>query len=131
MCPSNGEIAGLLHMEGVHTASKSILRLEARGAITVKRYRSSRVVTIVSTGQSTASALPPSPPLHADGAAGADHQSQGDASARTKAQPLGIDREPCRLCGVRGDIGCRHTRRAARPFLFVPVAFHSPEIARG
>lgn len=24
-----------------------------------------------------------------------------------------VDRDPCTYCGVRGDVGCRHQRRAA------------------
>ena len=24
-----------------------------------------------------------------------------------------VDRDPCRMCGVRGDVGCSHSRRTA------------------
>jgi hypothetical protein len=133
VAPSNAEMADHLGIEFSTTASKTLQRLEARGDVSIKRFKVERIITITATGDSTAAPLPRAQPLHADEAAPADDQPQSDAApvARAHPQPLGIDREPCRLCGVRGDIGCRHTRRAARHFLFVPVAFQSPEIARG
>lgn len=125
VCPTNAEMAGLLDLDSSNTASKALLRLETQGAVTVKRFRTSRIVTIASTGKSTAAALPPA---HADDAAGTDGQAQGDAALRPRLKPLSADREPCRLCGVRGDIGCRHSRRAAPAFVFVPVSLHSAEV---
>ncbi|GEM_PF-1536907 len=128
VAPSNAEMADHLGIEFSTTASKILQRLEARGDVSIKRFKVERIITITATGDSTAAPLPRAQPVNADGAAGADDQPQGNApGCFPKVQPLGIDREPCRLCGVRGDIGCRHTRRAQRPILFVPVSARSHE----
>ncbi len=129
--PTNSEMAALLRIKNAPTASKALQRLEARGEVTVVRFRDSRVVTITATGESTAAALPPTS-LNADAAAGADDQPQGNAAsvARAKPEPLRVDRDPCTFCGVRADIGCRHSRAALR-LASVPVFRHFSEVARG
>ena len=128
--PTNHEMAEHLGIEHATTASKVLQRLEVRGDVAVQRFKDFRIITITATGKSTAAALPPAPSPHTDGAA-ADDQPQGDAAGiLPKLKPLSVDREPCRLCGVRGDIGCRHSRAAQR-LVSVPVFRHFSEVARG
>ena len=53
-CPSNPEIA---HVAGVSSGASAVRMIDilaARGLIRVERYQASRVVTVVSTGKSTA-----------------------------------------------------------------------------
>ena len=114
--PTNHEMAEYLGIEHSTTASKALQRLEVRGDVTVQRFKDFRIVTITATGKSTAAA---------------DDQPQGDAAGLLpKLKPVSLDREPCRLCGVRGDIGCRHSRTAQR-HVSVPVFRHFSEVARG
>lgn len=128
VAPTNVELAEHLGIDAPSTAYKALRRLEARGAIVVQRFASCRVITIASTGKRTASPMPPAHRQHADKAARADDQPQADDSSTVlaRSEPPRLDRDPCRLCGVRGDIGCRHSRRGARPYLFVPshLRFH-------
>ena len=128
--PTNHEMAEYLGIEHSTTASKALQRLEVRGDVTVQRFKDFRIVTITATGKSTAEAQPPAGAPHTDGAA-ADDQPQGDAAGLLpKLKPVSLDREPCRLCGVRGDIGCRHSRATQR-LVSVPVFRHFSEVARG
>lgn len=53
-CPSNNQMAAQLRWPAANTVSKMVTRLERQGIITVERFNSARVVTIVSTGQHTA-----------------------------------------------------------------------------
>lgn len=53
-CPTNGDIADMLGLSSTATASGLVALLETAGHIKVERGRTSRVVTIVATGQRTA-----------------------------------------------------------------------------
>lgn len=133
--PTNAELAELLGLQHQNGASAALKRLEALGEVTVERFSNTRIVTIRSTGKSTAG-IPGgwkrtcSHRVNADRPARADNQPQGDtARVLTKPEPLSVNRDPCPCCGIRGDIGCRHTR-AAQPFLFVPVSLHAAEVSQ-
>lgn len=132
MAPSNTALAEILGITRLKTVTDTIRRLERQGAIKVERYSMSRVVTICATGKRTA------------GKVGRPHWADSDASvapnvkAQRKAlaaasvaepEPVRVRREPCPLCAVRKDIGCRHSR-AVRRIMFVPVSLHAAEVAK-
>ncbi len=130
--PTNAELMDILGLERENSASRTLKRLEERGVVTVQRFTNSRVITITSTGKSTAGAAGTAHWTDENAAAGADDQPQGDAApvARAKPEPLRLDRDPCTFCGVRADVGCRHSRAALR-LASVPVFRHFSEVARG
>lgn len=135
VAPTNSELAELLGLQHANNASAALKRLEALGEVTVERFSNTRIVSIRSTGKSTAG-IPGGwrtcgHRVNADRPARPDKQPQGE-SARViaKPEPVSIDREPCRLCGVRGDIGCRHSRQSAPQILFVPVSLHAAEVTQ-
>ena len=71
--------------------------------ITIKRNGLDRVITIVSTGKSTAEAN-----VEVFASKQEKHLA---ARARIWEQERGtmiVSRDPCRRCGVRGDVGCEH-----------------------
>lgn len=119
-CPTNVTLTEMLGVVSPDTIASAFRRLEDRGLISVKRHINSRIVTIVGTGRSTAPGVAPGKRNHADGAAGADD----------KAQPVRVDRNPCTYCGVRGDIGCRHSHAAARAYAAVPFPSHVTGVAQ-
>lgn len=120
-CPKNGELAERLGVTN-STASEWVTRLERAGRITVLRGLNNRVVTLTDTGESTA------------GEVSKEHwrlaspHKAARASERTRetrltnenslAELTRVDRDPCPLCGVRGDIGCSHSRAATRRLMF-------------
>ncbi len=128
-CPGNDELALVAGFHGSATSSASLKRLEAAGKIAVERGNCSRVVTIIATGKKTAGVV--SAPHWRDRAKAstivaevsveADRSSRRreaakrlSVAARMSADPAEgltprVYREPCVRCGVRGDIGCRHT----------------------
>lgn len=122
--PANAEMASFLGLASEAAAGRVLKRLEDRGDVTVQRFINTRIITITSTGQSTAAV-----PVNLS-------QPRRDRSAREDYQPEHatapadrIKRDPCPLCGVRGDIDCSH-KRTARPILFVPASFHRAEVAQ-
>jgi hypothetical protein len=52
-CPRNDEICGRFNFGSGATASRMIKNLEAAGTIRVERFQTSRMVTIIATGDST------------------------------------------------------------------------------
>lgn len=130
-CPTNGDICDMLDINSVGAASDLISRISAKGWITVTRYQSSRIVEIVETGARTKGepgtahwrerpgrrTQPPPAITKMDRRRQIAALTVGDVAAvRTAAEvaePERVDREPCFMCGVRGDIGCRHRRAAA------------------
>lgn len=118
-CPSNYELAAAIGGASASRGTEILNRLEKRGIITIERGQSSRVVTIVETGKRTA------------GTVGAVHWRYRPenrhrkrirySNSRTavpaeqipppKMMPHTVSRDPCFLCGVRGDIGCQHQER--------------------
>ena len=117
-CPTNDRLAELAGSVSPSFAVERIKTLAKRNLITVERFQSSRIITIVETGKSTA------------GERGTPHWRDKKAKAqkpkkeppkpralkRNAAEPrsvpinpaLIVDREPCLKCGVRRDIGCKH-----------------------
>lgn len=129
-CPSDSQLAATVGGISRVGARYVLLRLEARGLVSLSHVGRLRIVTIIETGKSTA--LPSGKDGYA--AVAAEKKAQREHSAHVVAfsqpQPVRVDREPCPLCAVRSDIGCRHTRAAAR-FTFVPVRIHFSEVAHG
>lgn len=116
-CPTNGEFCELLGMDSVGATSGVLSRLEKRGLISIERGQCCRVVTITETGQKTAGTVPtphwrfngdriPGKYLrHSKPAINADPEPEISDLER-------VDRDPCFLCGTRGDVGCRHRQAA-------------------
>lgn len=137
VAPSNAELTSLLKLERANTVPRIVKRLEERGLIVVERYSCSRIITIVATGQRTGG-VPGTPHwLDANRARPAEKKPKGDRApvvrppvVRTQPQPVSVDRNPCPRCGVRGDVGCRHSRQAASQILFVPVSLHAAEVTQ-
>lgn len=109
-CPTNQEIADMLDVNSVSSASHMLKRLEADGKIIIDKFQASRVVKIIATGEVTAMPKNQTP-----------HWRQIPFKPRTKCvrseNPLPLEepinmvrRDPCWRCGVRGDIGCEHQR---------------------
>lgn len=122
-CPSNGEIAGAIGANSVATAARWIGKLEKVGLITVERGTSCRVVTIKASGKRTAGIVTKphwrlSDAAKAQAAATATRMAlsakhAGFAPISTPTQDLvRVDRDPCFMCGARGDFGCPHRRAA-------------------
>lgn len=131
--PSNAELANFLELEQTTSAIEALKRLERRGLVTVQRFNNSRVVTITSTGQSTAGPSVPGRWVRDNHAVRPDQQPQSHDAFAVVPQPQAqrVNREPCTFCGTRTDIGCACSRkRAARPFLFVPNHLHAAEVVQ-
>lgn len=128
-CPSDSQLAAMLGGISRPGARYVLLRLEARGLVSLSHVGRLRIVTIVETGKKTAL------PSGADGyrAVAAEHQAQRQSASRaavfTQPQPVRVDREPCPLCAVRADVGCRHSR-APRRFTFVPARLHAAGVSQ-
>jgi hypothetical protein len=120
-CPTNPTLAEVLDVESLTTITTAMRRLVDRGLISNKRVPAGRVVTILSTGRSTAPGQSPDKRDYMDGTGAADH----------KPEPVRVNRDPCPLCAVRADIGCRHSRAAAKPFWPFYVPSHSTEVTHG
>ncbi|PZQ55280.1 MAG: hypothetical protein DI555_07995 [Novosphingobium pentaromativorans] len=135
--PSNADLTAFLQLDRANTVPRIMQRLEERGLIVVERYSCSRIVTIVATGQRTAG-VPGTPHwMDANRAARAEKKPKSDPAPvvrspviRSQPHAVSVDRDPCPRCGVRGDIGCRHSRAALR-LASVPVFRHFSEVARG
>lgn len=100
-CPMNRELAKLSGWPGAtpRYATQAVQAIETAGLIKVHRGYKSRVVVLPS-GQTTHGALEP---------------FKWDVGREDPAFPTApsVDRTPCPWCGVRGDIGCSHSRRSA------------------
>lgn len=60
-CPLTDDLVEMLGCESNSTPSECMVRLEAAGKVSVRRYRQHRVVTIVATGRFTAEPANPRP----------------------------------------------------------------------
>lgn len=133
-CPTNGELAGLIGASSVGTPVRVLARLSAAGKIVVTSGQTSRVVDIPELRLGTAGLLPAKHWREKQGRPLSTHVRP----ARTEALDIHrvpcaapprhrrtmremrltddeiaarvVSRDPCPLCGVRGDIGCKHTR---------------------
>lgn len=114
-CPSNDLICVALDASSPSRGSEVLHRLERKGLIKVERGTMSRVVTIVATGKRTAGTVAD---VHWRYRPENLHRRNIKYS-RTRPPPppapkpvaVRVDRDPCPLCGIRGDIGCQHTVR--------------------
>lgn len=97
-CPTNGEIADMLNLGSDSTVSERMRKLRKDGLITVRRINVGRVVTLVETGESTC-AKSKAPRLV---------EKAAIDSIDVSHMPR-VNRDPCGFCGVRADIGCRHS----------------------
>lgn len=79
-CPSNEAIAGRFGFESVSTSARLIAELERAGQITVQRFQTSRVVTIVATGEQTL--RPPNAQPHWRDRAKSKNEDQASDSSR-------------------------------------------------
>ncbi len=124
-CPSNVTITERLGLSSINAGPRFIAVLEKRGLIKVERYSHSRRVTIIETGQSTARCsgnihwssrgIVRGPARTAEQAKRPERLARAEAHMFRGDLPADryVDRDPCGFCGVRGDIGCVHNRRAA------------------
>lgn len=104
VCPSNTEFAD--HINDSY-AGEYLALLERRGLVRVDRGRGVRVVTINATGKSTAWA--PFHPNQGKRAPGAKDMRGAGYRGDPPAHLL-VSRDPCPRCGVRSNVGCRHSR---------------------
>ncbi|MDE1914719.1 MAG: hypothetical protein KGJ57_17530 [Sphingomonadales bacterium] len=126
LCPTSAEVAAHLHMSPQSNLGRYFSTLEERGLIRSDRYMRGRVVTIVETGERTAMLPNMGEPLYAAQPVSRKHdadywnsseriaqrQSQREHEAARISSLIPVDRTPCRVCGVRGDIGCKHRGHA-------------------
>jgi hypothetical protein len=111
--PGNDDIAAEIGASSGSSGSNAIALLEAMGKITVTRYHSGRVITIIETGKSTA---PIPGKLHwsvrgvtkSKPAARVDGQLMSSVYRGPAPEHQRVNRDPCPCCGVRRDVGCGH-----------------------
>jgi hypothetical protein len=94
--------------------------LETMGLISVTRYQVGRVITILSSGKSTA---PMTGKLHWSVRGVVRRQSRppiistNPETSGTYRGPVPenqrVYRDPCQYCGARADVGCHHSPHAA------------------
>lgn len=97
-CPTNGEIADELGLMSDSSVSEALRRLRATGLIETRRIKVGRIVTLVETGEQTCGKTK-APRLVEKAAI-----DSIDVSGMAR-----VNRDPCGFCGVRADIGCRHS----------------------
>lgn len=101
MLPVERDLMALIGARSPSTVQDSLRRLRRAGVIEVRTVKGRRVVQITETGEETAEpetgsiriAHDPEPPINVS------HMSR-------------VNRDPCGFCGVRADIGCRHSVQA-------------------
>lgn len=86
-CPSNAQIAGCLGLTGNSSASEVLSALQYMGRISIERRGNRRKVTITNS---------------------APIERPVTVAPKVTVTPEYTDRDPCFLCGVRGDYGCKH-----------------------
>lgn len=119
-CPTNHALAEAINSPSVAVSSNAVSLLETIGLITVIRATSSRQVTIVATGKSTA---PVASKVRVYGVGTRPAPVKTAYVRKTRPEDYKpvevvdpsriVDRDPCVCCGTRRDIGCIHTRIAA------------------
>lgn len=90
-CPTNFKLADMLGWSTPSTASEALHRLERSGLVQVERHSTTRIVTIVETGESTTRPIPKARRYH-------------KAEHKVVNPPEPVKRDPCFRCGVRGDL---------------------------
>jgi len=112
-CPTNDEIADLLDLYDNNGIVASIGDLRASGAIIVKAKGGYRSVIITETGKATGwTARPKQYVGRNDYLEGIGRIQFGSFRGDLPPERY-VDRNPCCRCGVRADIGCRHSRSMA------------------
>jgi len=86
-CPSNSQIAERLGLTGNSSASEVLSALQHMGCISIERRGNRRKVTITN---------------------GAPIERPVTVGPKATITLEYTDRDPCFLCGVRGDYGCKH-----------------------
>ena len=118
-CPTDQYLADHFKITTISQASLYVNTLAKRGQIVINRGNRCRVVSIMETGQTTA--VPPRTQRSSSPRAAANfilnspemraHRSAlREGEAARLAALVTVDRTPCGVCGVRGDIGCKHNR---------------------
>jgi hypothetical protein len=102
VCPSNNELCEVAGVLSVGKTSELVGSIEAKGWIHVQRGNSRRIVTVLASGLRTNGDVPAP-----RGPRSFARREPVDDLLSARAAPIAY-REPCFLCGVRGDIGCRH-----------------------
>ena len=119
-CPPNRAIAGTLGLSSVGHVPALLNHIQAAGLIRIERGLSSRIVTILASGERTAGEPGRIHRRHRFEREERRHINPGDErprkradrAAATGAPSRSIARDPCFHCGVRADIGCAHRPRA-------------------
>lgn len=98
-CPTNGEFADQIGVIAASTIADAFARLRRAGLVLVNRRGNGRVVTILETGETTVE-----PPPVIRGRIEKEPIISHDVSHLPR-----VSRDPCGFCGVRADVGCRHS----------------------
>lgn len=96
--PVERDLMVLLGVMSGATTQDSLRRLRRAGVIDVRVVKGRRVVRIIETGEETAEPETGSARLCVD-----------PEPAHDVSQLPRVNRDPCGFCGVRADIGCRHS----------------------
>ncbi len=104
-CPGNVRLAQIIGRKSQSSATKVLDNLVSRGMIRLERFQNHRIVTIVATGKRTAG----EPGIPHKARCGNRWTVRHNAEIDDEALPARVDRDPCPRCGVRADIGCRHS----------------------
>ncbi len=114
-CPTNTELMDILDLSSVTEANPLLDRLEAGRMIRVEHTGNRRRVTVLALGLSTGwTVYARGRPRLFVGTAGPGETARPIEGFRGDLPPERyLDRDPCPRCGVRGDLGCAHSRRLA------------------
>ncbi|QEH79920.1 hypothetical protein EIK56_17985 [Sphingomonas sp. C8-2] len=113
-CPNNTEIQDRIDLSNGSEVQPLFHRLELAGVIKVERTGCSRRVTIVETGMTTGwTAIVRGRPGYAGVRGPGDSHFPIEGFRGDLPPERYLDRDPCPRCGVRGDLGCAHSRRLA------------------
>lgn len=112
-CPTNDHITAAVSLGEAANVTFALNGLRDMGFIAIASRGGYRRVTICETGQSTDWTARPkryvkrSQPVFREG-----REMVGSFRGDLPADRY-VDRNPCGFCGVRGDVGCRHSQRVA------------------
>lgn len=105
LCPSNVDIAKRLGVTSTNSAARCMAVLAKGKMIEVESFANARRVTIRASGKKTA-------PITENPRWKRELTGRVEINDN-EIEHLRVDRDPCGFCGVRADVGCRHSRRAA------------------
>lgn len=101
MMPVERDLMVLIDAMSPSTVQDSLRRLRRAGVIDVRIAMGRRIIRIIETGEETAEPKAGSPRLSLSA------EPPLDVSHMPR-----VSRDPCGFCGVRADIGCRHSVQA-------------------